>query len=135
MHKKPRIYLAVPYTHSEKFWMDLRFQIVTYLTAQLHDAGFLVYSPITSSHPLLKYMKTEGAAIKYDVWKNLDRSMIDTWADMLVMLKLPGHKESIGLKDEVKYSCDKRKIQVEITLEDVYYGKAIDHINNVWDWA
>jgi len=91
-----RIYLACPYTHKNSFVREYRFNAVTAKAVELLKSGYLVYSPITYSHP-------------YDLpkdwmfWRNLDKSLVE-WCDEVWVLCLEGWKESIGVQAEIAWA-------------------------------
>lgn len=97
--EEPRIYLASPYSHKYEEMQDARALIVNKVAAALHDAGALLYGPITSTHHLAKDNNLNSS---WEYWKELDESFIYYWATELWVLCMDGWKESVGVTAEVK---------------------------------
>ena len=91
------IYLAVPYSHKNKNVRELRFEIANMVTAILIRSGAIVYSPISHTHPVDKYMKGDFG------WVEFDFNFLKH-CKKLVILRLPGWKESEGIKREMEYA-------------------------------
>lgn len=98
-----KIYLATPYSHHSEYIRDSRFHEVTRLAGLLLKEGFLVYSPITHSHPIAVKTKLPSS---FDFWKALDMSMLN-WADVFVLYKQEGWEKSAGVKEEFTYCINK----------------------------
>ena len=102
------IYLAVPYTHPNREVVELRFKAVNKVAAKLMGAGAGVFSPISHTHPIAE----EGSLPKgWDYWERYDRLMISR-SDMVMVLKLPGWKDSVGVAKEILIAQE-LKIPVE----------------------
>lgn len=91
------IYLASPYSHDDENVRIKRFELTAEVTAALMRVGFLVFSPITHSHPLTKY----GLPINFVFWKRYDTQMLSCCSSVLI-LPIEGWKESFGISEEVK---------------------------------
>ena len=110
--KLKKIYLAIPYTHKKKSVMQRRFGLANKITADLIRDGNFVYSPISSSHPLVKY----GLPVEWDFWFAFDESFIE-WADELHVVMADGWKQSKGVKAEIEIAEKLGKAVVFIEIE------------------
>lgn len=116
--RKTRVYLGTPY--SSKFdatWPEIRFQLANVAAMTLIDAGFIVFSPISHSHPLA--LTHPVCTADHDLWLDQDESFMD-WANLLVALCSPGWEDSFGLDFEINWFKKKRKPHVRVTLEQIY---------------
>lgn len=68
-----KIYLAIPYTGNEK----KSFETANRVAAIIYNAGFLVFSPISHTHPICVQCKLPS---DFSFWKALDKSFVD-WCD------------------------------------------------------
>lgn len=95
-----KIYLAGPFSHTDKKVMDYRAHELAKAAGYLLKKGYLVYSPITHSKPIVDvyplFPKT------FEFWRPLDESMIMDWADEVWVLALDGWQNSIGVQAEVE---------------------------------
>lgn len=92
-----KIYLAIPYTHEDEAVREFRFELANKITAKLINEGNIVYSPISSSHPLVKY----GLPGHWDYWKEFDEFFIGV-CDELHVVKASGWWKSTGVQAEIK---------------------------------
>lgn len=90
-----KIYLAIPYTGHE----EESFMVANIMAAQIIQAGHIVISPISHSHPIAKY----GLPGTFDFWQKLDESLID-WADEVWVIKYGDINSSKGVQHEMKYA-------------------------------
>ena len=104
---KTKVYLATCYTYGSgkgpiaKFVMWLRCKRVTKKTAELLTQGYNVFSPITHSHPLPKYIPDRLNT--HSLWLGLDLQWIDC-CDELWCFMQPGWKKSYGVQTEIEYA-------------------------------
>lgn len=112
---KTKVYLATCYSYLGLFkWIKplklliewLRFKKVTKITAYLLLRGYNIFSPITHSHPLSKYIPDRLNTPT--LWLELDFQWIDC-CDELWVLCQRGWKKSYGVEREIKYAKDKGK--------------------------
>lgn len=96
---KPLLYLASPYSSPYSYVRRYRFVSVCMATAELLRRGFLVYSPIAASVPIVEQGGFGGTDWKS--WKEFDERMISVCTELWV-LKLHGWKESIGVTAEIE---------------------------------
>src|SRR3989304_3159681 len=93
-----KIYLAIPYSGIEKE----SFVIANKVSAILMKQGFIVFSPISHSHPM---SIQEGTPGNWEYWEKFDRSFIE-WADKVIVVVMgkEGYRlidKSTGVKAEL----------------------------------
>lgn len=96
-------YLACPYSHLDPDVRLDRFRTATAVAARLLHEDYLIYSPITHSHPIAMLGSLDAG---WDFWRVLDLAILDRCDEMLV-LTLTGWKESVGVQAEIEHA--KRK--------------------------
>ena len=100
MDKTKVWYLASPYSHKNSDIMEKRYAEVSDVAAQLILAGLILIEPIAMCHhKSLKYQLPTG----YEYWKTRDRTFIER-SDGVIVLLIPGWKESVGVTDEIAYA-------------------------------
>ena len=99
MNKDELIYLASPYSNGDK---EKNFKIVTKISANLTSEGYVTISPITYGHTLIQYkeMPTD-----WSFWLNYCLILL-TKCDRLLVCKLDGWEESVGVDAEISYARD-----------------------------
>ena len=100
-------YLAIPYSHEDAKMRELRFEIANFVSAKLMSKGEVVFSPITHSHPLVKY----GLPTDWKYWKHQDEQFLNV-CDKISIVQIHGWTESKGVRDEVEW-MRKRGIEPE----------------------
>jgi len=104
MNKK--VYLACPYSSfSKNIFLDRfikwrRFRKVSKKAGELMDQGYIVFSPLSHSHPIQKLRKEVDA---WKFWKRQDFSFI-LWCDEFHILCLEGWEYSKGIRDELAFA-------------------------------
>jgi len=100
--EKPFIYLACPYSHENKEVSLARFRAVSKVAGQLIQAGNILYSPISHTHPIAieASMRTGYAA-----WEEVDKFYLER-CDMLIVLMLHGWQFSGGVAKEIEFVND-----------------------------
>lgn len=99
-----KIYLATPYTGTKQ-QQQSRFEIVNECAARLMREGFLVFSPISHTHPIA----LAGALPKgWEFWKEYDLTFIE-WADEIYVLMQQGWEKSKGVTAEIKLAKELKK--------------------------
>ncbi len=92
-----KIYLACPYSHN-----PMRgFVESSKAAARLMDAGNIVFSPISHSHPVAVHGKLD--AMDQAFWLRQDLPWLKE-CDVLMVLQLPGWEISKGVKREIDYA-------------------------------
>jgi hypothetical protein len=117
LNKKIVAYLALPYslvnksreiglykpdtTEADKKIRQERFEKANEVAGKLMKAGFAVISPISQSHPIALQCDLPG---KFDdFWAGIDYNLI-LRCDMVIVLCLPGWKESEGVQKEIAFA-------------------------------
>lgn len=92
------IYLASPYTHSDKQVEIQRYDtaVEAYRWLYLNYPSTFFFSPIIYSHPISAYGKVPG---NWEFWANFDRAMISRALEVWVLC-VSGFKSSIGINAE-----------------------------------
>ena len=101
------IYLAVPYSNPDPEIREKRYNAVTRLTGLMSKEGYIVFSPITHSHPVAKMTKLSGG---WGFWSKIDYAFIRA-CKICVVYMLPGWRQSVGVQAEIKY-CEEHGIPV-----------------------
>lgn len=99
MRRMQSIYLAVPYSSPMEDVRRARFEEANKVAGILMQRGFAVFSPISHSHPISLHL---GNSLSHDFWLAQDRYWMNR-SDVLVVLKLPGWKQSKGVAYEIWY--------------------------------
>jgi hypothetical protein len=100
--RKRIIYLACPYTDSDKSVREARFNLATEAAADLIREGHIVFSPITMTHPIDVVLAGEDATLGSDYWVAFDKTFMDMCSEMLV-LQVDGWDQSKGIQREMEY--------------------------------
>jgi nucleoside 2-deoxyribosyltransferase len=104
------IYLASPYSHPSARVRLFRYRAVCRAAAALMDRGLLVFSPIAHSHGIA----LAGAGGDFKTWEKFDKEIIQQ-CSMVMVLKLEGWRESVGVREEVGFA---RKIGKPVCFLD-----------------
>jgi hypothetical protein len=107
-----KIYLACPYSHKEKIVRQKRFLIINKIAADLMNAGNLVFSPISHTHPIAL---AGNLPLGWDFWHEYDKTFLE-WCDEIYVAKLNGWETSVGVKAEIEIA---RKLCKPIHYLDV----------------
>lgn len=100
------IYLAAPYTHEDPVVEHWRFLMATVACAELAQRGLVVYSALTSTHPVDLALRTMGYTgsrrLPASFWCDLDEEFM-AQCDEMRILTLKGWKESNGVTRERRF--------------------------------
>ena len=99
-NRTKRIYLAGPYTHEDPRVMEERYRILTQIATNLVSLGYLVFSPITHSHPINLRLNI----FEFAHWRIYDLVMIAEWADEVWIVPMEGWQNSIGVTGESDFA-------------------------------
>ena len=110
-------YLAVPYRHSDPKVVEERFNLVNAVAAQMMEDGDFVFSPISHSHPIALAGNLPG---DWKYWEKYDRAMLEN-CRRLVVLCLPGWRESEGVQAEMKIAAE---LGLPVTYTNPLYDEA-----------
>ena len=127
MMKLLDVYLMGPYTwHGDESLRRVnecsRYRTITQFAAQIAQAGLMVYSPITHSHPMTEYAKLPGT---WEYWKRQDEAVMQVCRECW-QLVMPGWELSKGCQAEM-FMADEMGKRVRYILPDNYeLYRAID---------
>lgn len=96
-----KIYLACPYSHEIEDIRISRFHLANRKAAHLMEKGYIVFSPLSHSHPISNYTKTDS--MDHDFWLKQDLTWL-AMCDELWIYCLPDWEKSRGIKEEVLFA-------------------------------
>lgn len=96
-------YVASPYSSPNKFIMRYRYGAVARFTWALQMSGDQVYSPIAHWHHIARSWRMPTT---FEFWEANNYVMLQS-ARRLLVLQLPGWRESKGVTAEIKFARDK----------------------------
>ena len=96
-------YLAAPYSHPLPAVRELRYAQTNAFAARLMMQGEPVFSPISQSHEIARYMG-ERFIMDHDFWMNMDLPMLAKARRMWVLC-LDGWEDSRGVQAEMKFAA------------------------------
>ena len=96
-----KVYLACPYSHGSKYIRENRVSHVNKKAAELMMQGYLVFSPLSHSHPISKHCDIDPC--DHDFWLQQDLWILDI-CDEFHILCLDGWAESKGIQTEKEYA-------------------------------
>lgn len=110
MTSKDLVYLAAPYSatylphEADTAVRERRFQLITHAATRMVEKGFLVFSPITHSHPMVVHgpRSSRGKGVFAD-WASYDFNMIANCKAVFV-LTIPGWDRSVGVHEEIEFA-------------------------------
>jgi len=113
--ERPLTYLAGPYSHKDHAVREARYIHLTRATAWLIKRyKWNVFSPITHSHPI---HTIGGIESDWKTWKIFDEQYIRL-SCRLIVLCLPGWRESVGVEAEQKIAQFNRLSVIYMTASD-----------------
>ena len=115
MTKNQLIYVGSPYTHPDNYIMQLRYDAVLDITADLLKQGFHVISPIVHCHPLSVKHKMMP---DFEFWQRYNFALLSK-CDVLLVVPLKSWKESIGLNAEISFAIE-NNISVEMYQGELF---------------
>lgn len=95
------LYLGCPYSHSDPVVRNDRAELASMYAALLMQQGHAVYSPITHGHAVASHL-APAVASDHEFWMKQCLPILEI-SDVLVVLPLPGWRESRGLKQEMEF--------------------------------
>lgn len=96
------IYLASPYSDPNPIVMGQRFHEAARVAAALMKEGQVIYSPIAHNHYLAVKFNMPS---DFDFWMLYDLAILAR-CDQLLVLCLPGWKQSKGIGKEMDFACE-----------------------------
>jgi len=109
------IYLGLPYSHPEKVVREMRFKIANKVAGALIAKGKIVYSPISQSHVIRNECDLSW---EWEDWEKLDLFFLNL-ASKLIVLKLEGWEDSVGLQAEIKFAKERGIVIEYIEKENI----------------
>lgn len=92
-------YLACPYSHPNPQVEKERLETVTRAAYLLMQKEIYVFSPLTHNLPIDRL----GRRGNWQTWSTFDHEMLSR-CDRLLVLKLPGWEESLGVAAEIAHA-------------------------------
>lgn len=96
------VYLGAPYSSPKPAVRELRFHQANIAAAKLMAQGFVVFSPISHSHPIAAYLE-EHLLLDHEFWMAQDLGILEK-ADKLVVLRVDGWEKSRGVTAEIAHA-------------------------------
>jgi hypothetical protein len=118
-------YFAHPYTCKDSTGKyisggeDANFQLCCIRSAKLIERGWIIYSPISHTHPIHKAWPPFVAGELHDFWYQFDNAVIDG-TNFAGIILAPGWKTSTGCKNERQkfLDADKRVLLYDDIMND-----------------
>ena len=114
------IYIGSPFTHyvdgHDAAWME-----VCEVTGRLQDEGLDVFSPIVHGHALVLHGGLR--AVDHEHWSRVNEKHMDR-ADVCLVVKMDGWRESDGISEEVEYFREAGKPVLYIDPDTLQVGDA-----------
>ena len=96
------IYLAGPYTDPDPNIREARARDATVASARMIERGYIVYSPLTMTHPIDIQMSADGQTQGSDFWVAFDEAFMAHCAAITVLTTM-GWQQSRGVAREIEY--------------------------------
>jgi len=94
-------YLGSPYSHEDLGVREERHRYVCQAAARLFESGIYTYSPIAHTVAINELGGLNEAAFEF--WRAFDLGMVDRLTGLMVLM-LPGWRESVGLTAEIAHA-------------------------------
>lgn len=127
------IYLASPYSHSDKLVIKARFKITEFMTYHYMRQRQAILSPIVHCHQVAT---DYGLPTDFDYWKGFNEATIAR-CQLFRVLKLPDWHASKGVLGETK-TAEENNVAVEyIEWEDILSAilQRVGQHNQLWQYA
>ena len=92
------IYLASPYTNADEAIREKNYEMVSEIAAVLTAQGYVVFSPISYGHNLIKFKDMPG---DWAFWFNFCVTFL-LKCDKVIVCKMPGWEHSVGVQEEIE---------------------------------
>jgi hypothetical protein len=103
------VYLAAPFSHPDENVLEQRFESINRAAHYLFNKGVAVISPISQCWPIAKQC---GMRTDFEWWSWYNGIIISR-CNKLIVLKLDGWLESIGVQGEIKIAKELGSVQIE----------------------
>lgn len=95
-------YLACPYSHHKEHVMTDRFEAINDAAGILIKEGYIVFSPISHSHPISLTMEPDDKRDQ-ELWLGQDEFFLSR-SDVMIVATFPGWEQSAGVAYEIKFA-------------------------------
>jgi hypothetical protein len=95
-------YLAIPYSDGSEEVMAFRAEVSDFIFSELSKGGRIIYAPISSCHHIAI---RHGLPRDYKFWEKMCEAFVGA-SKRLVLICLPGWKDSVGVTAELKLAKD-----------------------------
>lgn len=103
------VYLAAPYSDPSFDVRMLRYQAATFIASELMLRGELIYSPVTHGHAIAMERRNIGfnrpLPTDWEFWSDHCEAILAE-CELMLVLSLPGYKESKGVESELQLARD-----------------------------
>lgn len=123
------LYLAAPYSDPNPAVRELRYAMTNEFAARLMAHGFAVFSPISQSHEIARYL-APALLMDHEHWMRMDLPLLER-AGLLVVLKLPGWERSRGVDAEIRHA---REHAIPTAFFHHHSAVAPDHLRDTNPW-
>lgn len=117
-------YLGLPYSDKNPLVEDWRAEVSNVIAVDLTKQGRIIFAPISAWHHIAKKYELPGT---FEYWLKLDEEFIKI-SKKLLIITLPGWKESKGVTEEIKLA-KKYNIPVE-RIDPTLYIKQMEEQND-----
>lgn len=111
--KESYIYLATPYTHSDREIMEYRNHLAGQIAGKLMEEGHIVFSPISHSHQIAA---DYGLPTSWEYWERSCEVFVSL-ASKLVVITTDGWDKSVGVTGEINIA---KRLGIPIEYHNPY---------------
>lgn len=97
-----KIFLACPYGHADAAVVERRYDVANAVAAKIVLSGSVVFSQVSMSHPINRYLAGLDKAGIGRLWAPIDQAFMEDMTE-LVVIDEPGWKESAGVAREIEF--------------------------------
>lgn len=97
-----KIFLACPYSHPDSHVIESRFVECNRVAARIVEAGHVVFSQVTLSHPINKVLEKTAPPDIGKMWAPIDAVFMDVMEE-LIIVDLDGWDKSTGIRREIDF--------------------------------
>lgn len=116
-------YVASPYSHPEEKWRRERYEVAVKAAKTLSRLGYSAFVPIAYDG-LWDLDPTFTVDHSWTFWEKIDLPLLNN-CSALVLLEIPGWKESRGVAGELEHCVQTGKPVMCLSLEDLQDDDAI----------
>lgn len=113
-----KVYLACPYSHPDFEIRKKRVRMADRAAAFLMAKGFVVFSPISHSSRIARYLEEKPRTEECEFWLRQDAPWLES-SDQLWILMVEGWEESIGIWWERGFARAKGIKEVFLVWQEV----------------